>query len=268
MKKNYSDTGVGIFAYNRPSHLKRLFISLSNHDLENLYVFLDGPKTILDKVNQDEIKIMIQNYPKKIKLIKRKKNLGLKRAILFGANYLSKKYKKIIIIEDDCIPFRNFLKFFDISFKIMEKDNQIEAICAYQHPNISNKFNEFVNLKMNLFIPWGWGTLSSNWNKFQNYKSKIDLPKIYDDFKKKKNKKTIWSLNYISYMYQKEKKCIYPSHSMVKNIGFDGSGVNSKNTNHFRVLENRIKLNSDCIYKKNISEYQKKFFKDKLKFFY
>ena len=22
MKKNYSDTGVGIFAYNRPSHLK------------------------------------------------------------------------------------------------------------------------------------------------------------------------------------------------------------------------------------------------------
>ena len=118
---------------------------------------------------------------------------------------MSKKYKKIIIIEDDCIPFRNFLKFFDISFKIMEKDNQIEAICAYQHPNISNKFNEFVNLKMNLFIPWGWGTLSSNWNKFQNYKSKIDLPKIYDDFKKKKNKKTIWSLNYISYMYQKEK---------------------------------------------------------------
>ena len=185
MKKNYSDTGVGIFAYNRPSHLKRLFISLSNHDLENLYVFLDGPKTILDKVNQDEIKIMIQNYPKKIKLIKKKK-FRFKKSNFIWCKLFVKKYKKIIIIEDDCIPFRNFLKFFDISFKIMEKDNQIEAICAYQHPNISNKFNEFVNLKMNLFIPWGWGTLSSNWNKFQNYKSKIDLPKIYDDFKKKK----------------------------------------------------------------------------------
>ena len=34
-------------------------------------------------------------------------------------------------------------------------------------------------------------------------------------------------------MYQKKKKCIYPSHSMIKNIGFDGSGVNSKNSNHF-----------------------------------
>ena len=65
---------------------------------------------------------------------------------------------------------------------------------------------------------------------------------------------------YILYV-SKKKKCIYPSHSMIKNIGFDGSGVNSKNTNHFRVLENRIKLNSDCIYKKNISEYQKSFLK-------
>ena len=78
-----------------------------------------------------------------------------------------------------------FLNFFDISFRIMEKDNQIEAICAYQHPNLSNKLNEYVNLKMNLFIPWGWGTLSSNWNKFQNYK-KIRFTKDLQQFKKKK----------------------------------------------------------------------------------
>ena len=75
MKKNYSDTGVGIFAYNRPSHLKRLFISLSNHDLENLYVFLDGPKTILDKVNQDEIKIMNSKLSKKNQTNKKKKKI-------------------------------------------------------------------------------------------------------------------------------------------------------------------------------------------------
>ena len=38
-------------------------------------------------------------------------------------------------------------------------------------------------------------------------------------------------------MYQKNKKCIYPSHSMIKNIGFDGSGVNSKNSNLFEFLK-------------------------------
>ena len=39
----------------------------------------------------------------------------------------------------------------------MEKDNQIEAICAYQHPNISNKFNEFVNLKNEFVYSLGMG---------------------------------------------------------------------------------------------------------------
>ena len=42
--------------------------------------------------------------------------------------------------------------FFNISFRLMEKDHQIEAICAYQHPNLSNKLKKYVNLKMNLFI--------------------------------------------------------------------------------------------------------------------
>ena len=266
MKINYNDIGIGIFAFNRPSHLKRLFISLSNHELKNLYVFLDGPITNIDKTNQDEIKIMIKSYPQKIKLIERKNNLGLKKSILNGVNYLSTKHKKIIIIEDDCIPFRNFFNYFNLGFKLLKNDDQLEVICAYQHPDLSKKFKKYINLKMNIFIPWGWGTLSSKWLKFQSFKKKLILPNMYNSLKIKKNR--YWSLNYISYMYQNNKKCLYPSHSFIKNIGFDGSGINSKNTNHFRVLEKKENLNSNCIYKKNISEYQKQLFKNKLKFFY
>ena len=74
-------------------------------------------------------------------------------------------------------------------------------------------------------------------------------------------------LNYISYIYNKKKKYIYPSHSMIKNIGFDGSGVNSKNTNLFRVLE-KSEISTDCVYLSNTPNYQKGLFKNKLKFFY
>ena len=130
----------------------------------------------------------------------------------------------------------------------MEKDHQIEAICAYQHPNLSNKLKKYVNLKMNLFIPWD-GNSKFKLIKFQNYKESLILPKIYKNLKKKIEKSNLEFKLYILYV-SKNKKCIYPSHSMIKNIGFDGSGVNSKNSNLFRVLENRIKLNSDCIYKK------------------
>ena len=56
-----------------------------------------------------------------------------------------------------------------------------------------------------MFIPWGWGTLSKNWNNYQNSKYVGNLPGIYKNLIKSKNKNSIWSLNYISYIYNKKK---------------------------------------------------------------
>ena len=93
-KKKYNQFAVGIFAYNRPSHLKRLFFSISKYNFSNLYIFLDGPKNDLDKINQNEIMLMVKKYPGKIKLIKRNKNLGLKKSLVNGANYNGRRLLK------------------------------------------------------------------------------------------------------------------------------------------------------------------------------
>ena len=58
---------------------------------------------------------------------------------------------------------------------------------------------------------------------------------------KNKNKK-IWSKNFIIFNLINKKKIIFPSLSLIKNIGFDGSGINSKVTN---------KLNTEYIKPKN-----------------
>ena len=59
MKKNI-DTALVIIAYNRPSHLKRLIISLEYYKIKNAYIFVDGPKNINDKILQKEIVTMIK----------------------------------------------------------------------------------------------------------------------------------------------------------------------------------------------------------------
>ena len=43
------------------------------------------------------------------------------------------------------------------------------------------------------------------------------------------------------YNYSKENYFIFPNNSLVKNIGFDGSGTNSLVTNDLYVLEKNIK---------------------------
>ena len=50
--------------------------------------------------------------------------------------------------------------------------------------------------------------------------------------------KKIWSYNFIKYNYLNQLSYLYPSKSLVKNIGFDGSGINSKITDIFTTSSN------------------------------
>ena len=58
---NYENTAIAVFAYNRPSHLKRVFVSFQDYGIKNFYVILDGPKNIKDKLIQDEIIFTVKN---------------------------------------------------------------------------------------------------------------------------------------------------------------------------------------------------------------
>ena len=65
-----SNIGIAIFAYNRPSHLRRVLIAIEDYKIKNpIYIFLDGPKNNSDKILQKEIKFLIKtNKNLKIKL--------------------------------------------------------------------------------------------------------------------------------------------------------------------------------------------------------
>ena len=62
MKNDYC---ILLFAYNRPSHLKRVIISLENYREKNIYVILDGPRISSDRTIQSDIKRL---FMEKIKL--------------------------------------------------------------------------------------------------------------------------------------------------------------------------------------------------------
>mgnify|MGYP000533535640 FL=1 len=59
--------GIAIFAYNRPSHLKRLLIALEDYKIKKISAFVDGPKNARDKLIQEQIFFMLKNN-KKIKI--------------------------------------------------------------------------------------------------------------------------------------------------------------------------------------------------------
>ena len=75
-----------------------------------------------------------------------------------------------------------------------------------------------------------------------------------------KNKiNNIWSLQFIKFNLYNKTNIIFPNISLIKNIGFDGSGVNSKITNKLNTRYKKINIKKKSIlifimiinYKKN-----------------
>ena len=140
--------------------------------------------------------------------------------------------------------------------------NKIGAICGYQFPQIHKKNQSTIfPVILNYFIPWGWSTTSVHWNNFRkgkldkNYNRGKKVPKVIKKINLlvKSNKKNIWSLEFIIYNFFNNKKFIFPTKSLVKNIGFDGTGVNSKITNNFDTFYTPTKKINDKIVIENNS---------------
>ncbi len=234
-----NSTGIAIFTYNRPSHLRRVLIALEDYKINKIVVFIDGPKNLTDKVCQEEILFMLKTNKKiKSKIYLNKNNIGLAKSIMNGLKIMSKNYESFIVLEDDCVPRKYFFKFMNKCLKVYEFNNSVDSICGYQFPEIhqaSNKTIKAVGLRN--FSSWGWATWANKWKNYLkqelNYKS-INLHKNSKILKaiNKKNvdKKKIWTSKYIQYCDLNKKFFVFPNKSLIKNIGFDGSGVNSKST--------------------------------------
>ncbi len=273
-----------IFAYNRPSHLKRVLIALENNKVKNdIYLIIDGPKNNFDKINQKDISLSLDRFNNKnkriLKIIKRKKNLGLAKSITEGITFLSKKYQNLIILEDDTIAYKNFIKFIESHLKLIKINDNAQVICGYQFPNFEKNPKTLKTLVLSNFVSWGWAIKSREWQAYLKFKKKnkkknikvvpIFLRNYFEDKYTVKQKKNIWSLDFMYYNFIKGNKYIFPNTSLIKNIGFDGSGVNSKATSKLQVKEDKVnKFDFTKLNSKTLINRQTKIISKNLKLFY
>ena len=277
-------TVIIIFAYNRPSHLKRVLIALENNKVKNdIYLIIDGPKNKFDKINQEDISLSLTRFSNKnkriVKIIKRKKNLGLAKSITGGITYLSKKYQNLIILEDDTIAYKNFIRFVEKHLKLIKSIDNTQVICGYQFPNFEKNPKTLKTLLLSNFVSWGWAIKSREWQAYLKFKKKnkkknikavpIFLRNYFEDKYTVKQKKNIWSLDFMYYNFIKGNKYIFPNTSLIKNIGFDGSGVNSKATTKLQVKEDKVnKFDFTKLNSKTLINRQTKIISKNLKLFY
>jgi hypothetical protein len=147
--------GIIVFGHTRVKELDLLLESLRRQDaLQYTEVWLDGfqGNQVLKQRIQKTTEV-VGKYPVK-HLHTQSGNFGFRKMLILGLVAMCKKYRDILILEDDCFPTRDAVSIFKQELDIIRNNRRIFS--AYGHHFLM----ESENRTCPRFQGWGWATTS------------------------------------------------------------------------------------------------------------
>jgi hypothetical protein len=236
-----------LFVYDRYYCTKKTLDALQKNYLSkntNLIIYSDFHKKN-NKKKVDQVRNLITKYKKfkSIKIIYRKKNLGLAASIRSGITQTFKIYDKAIFLEDDIITSKYFLNYMNYCLEKYKDKKKVFHITSWNYPVPSIGLN-LINFST-VMNCWGWATWRDRWQRVS-----FDTNRIYKTFTKKEISKlnlngsenfwhtfllnrqkkiSTWAIFWAITIIKNNGLCIFPKKKYTQNIGMDGTGTNNKN---------------------------------------
>lgn len=244
---------IVLFVYNRLDHTKCTIDHLKKNRLanqSNLYIYSDAAKTIEDNPAVDAVRQYIKSVDgfKEVKIIERAANRGLADSIISGVTEVCEKHGKVIVLEDDLETSPWFLTYMNESLEMYKEQNQVMHIsgCCYPIEPETPESTFFLQVP----LCWGWATWHRAWQYFEKDLNMIgkfsdeqislfNFDDTYDYFAQltanRDGRLDTWFVFWYATVFLDGGLSLFPSVSMVRNIGMDGSGTNCSNTNVFQI---------------------------------
>lgn len=248
---------VILFAYNRPEHTRQTLVSLRDNHLSqesSLFIYIDGPKPNAtdEQIHQIDLVKKVAKEEKwcsEVHIVESESNKGLSASIIKGVTGIVNQYGRVIVLEDDLISDKWFLKFMNDGLTIYESDTDVVCLTGYIYPVKKNLPETFLLKGADC---WGWATWKRGWDlldtdaekllkelETKNLTSDFNFGDTYpyvqmlkDQIAKKNNS---WAILWYASAYLKNKYTLYPGHSLIHNIGIDGSGTHSGTSSSFDI---------------------------------
>lgn len=236
---------IAVFAYRRKNLLEQVINALK----ENIYAsesdvifFLDGSRNADDLMEVEQVRAYARTVDgfNSVTIIERDKNYGLAQNIISGVTEIVNKYGKIIVLEDDIVTSKYFLEYMNNALDLYENEKTVMEISGYSYPHGNKGLPETAFL--HFADCWGWATWKRAWDFFEkNPKDLIDTFSEKDIYKfnidgsypfwnqvllNNSNKLNTWAIFWQASIFKKNGLMLYPTKTLVENVGLDGSGEN------------------------------------------
>ena len=243
------DIPILFLTYNKVDTTKKVFDTILKINPKNLIISSDGGKNTVENKDILELRNYFNKSLKSVSFEKfyNKNNLGCKLNVTNSIDKAFEKYDKLIILEDDTLPSKEFFVYTKNLLEIYENYDKVNMISGYNYltkSKISEKFffSNYTNI-------WGWATWKNQWEKRieLNKKSLNDFKKFnmndifHSEFEKKYFMQRFeevvydnldsWGYGLVFSNFYQKKFSIYPKYNLVKNIGLGHK--NATHTNNF-----------------------------------
>ena len=246
------DTPILLISWRRPEKTLKVIKEIRKIKPNKLYLACDGPIKN-DPLNQMKVTATREVLNKEIdwdceiKKLYSEKNNGCMMGVSKAITWFFKNEEEGIILEDDCVPHKDFFYFCSVLLDIYRFDKRIWSISAHNQQNGKKKgtgsyyFSRYSHC-------WGWASWRRCWDSYDpkiNDWPKIKKEKVLNDIFSSKLEIRYWENIFDSIYYKSEPNTwdyqwtytcfknsgltIIPNINLINNIGFDVEATHTKN---------------------------------------
>lgn len=169
-------TPVAFIVFSRPDTTERVFESIRQAKPPKLLVVADGPRP--DRPGETEkcsaVRAIIDRVDWDCEVLKNYSdiNLGCKRRVSSGIDWVFDRVEEAILIEDDCLPSPSFFRYCQELLARYRHDTRVMHIAGTnlgitgQNPDETYYFSRRTHI-------WGWATWRRAWQTYYDVEVKL-----------------------------------------------------------------------------------------------
>ncbi len=238
-----STSPVALFVFNRADNTRRTLRALLANTLApqtDLYVFSDGGRDDRSWTAVNEVRALLRTTAEEVArtqalrsmtIVERPVNFYLERNIIEGIAEVFRHHDTVIVLEDDIVTAPYFLQFMNDAFRLYRNDQSVMHVSGFTRIEPDTRETTYFTPFM---AGWGWGTWRDRWQQhFHHYQSRaealadltdedlraLEYGGVFPCLKNLDRNPIPWDLCWGIAIHRARGLCLYPSKTLVRNIG-------------------------------------------------
>jgi hypothetical protein len=249
------NTPIAFFIFRRPDLTTQVFEAIRQAKPKKLLVVADGPRNESEAILCQQARAVIETVDWDCEILRNyvDENLGCRKRVSSGLDWVFAQVEEAIVLEDDCLPSPSFFSFCQTLLERYRYDERIMNISGdnFQRNQTRNQCSYHFSRYPHI---WGWATWRRAWQHYD-----VDM-KLWIDFKSSRlfkdmfdtkyewlywsnifddvymGKIDTWDYQWYFCCWSQSALSVEPSVNLVSNLGFREDGTHLKQENSLAKL--------------------------------